>query len=1229
MKGESTVTGAYTEDDGRYNIPAVEVGTYSLLISFPGAKPVTVNGIVVSAGENTYVEAIDIGLGSTEVVEVKAPAIERGVTQKVTFSGTDLVRIGAGGTGTLFSLVPGNVRGSIRGGRFSAQQTFVDGIRIVGNPQLPRAVYESYSVVTDAVPVEYGDFTSGITEIFTKGASNEFIYGGELSTSQFLDPYGNHLAALNATGPILYAPKYDKDGSLLRDSTGKVEKDRNNAKLGFIAAGQFNYVADSRPAFNGVYKAKDAVRKDLEATPLTISEAGPFNFVNRASFVTQDQLERVKRRPNDESWGVNFFGRLDYKLNQNTTINGGLTYQRSQGNSWNLGNSLYATAANPFTRSEDYRGFARFQQVYQPKDPNSTILKSIVYRVQADFSRRTDVTENPDFKDNYFKYGHIGRFTNTRAEAFEVINPGDSRHDPSIATGSYLQTSGYQDTAWVFDGSNSSNPLLANYNNFIYNYVGQNAREFPSARFFPGTEQGELRNNVFNSIDLDQLNGLNNGAAPSSIYGLFSAPGTPFWAYSRSQTDVFRMTGQAIFRLARKSIDSTRAKSETRKDSEKGYHNLKVGFEFDQRFSRSYSVNGAGLWGLLALLANRHIQNLDTANLQPLYDEDGAFTGRVHIDPLYSPGLQSTFDRNLRLKLGLDPNGVDYVNPQQYGPDFYSLDMFSLDELFSQNVRVVSYRGYDYLGERTGQTAREDFFTDTKNRPIPAYAPTYAAGYIEDRFELDNINIRLGLRIDRFDNNIPVLKDKFLLVPAYNAGDAKALGGFELPGNVQDDWVPYLSREIRNGERITNPSEIIGYRDGSNWYDENGAPVNPRLLQAAGGRVQPYIKTDSISFDAFEDYKPRVKALPRISFSFPITDRANFNASYDVLSQRPEAGNVADFSDYLFLQANAGGILNNPDLGLATTISYYLGFSQALDEQGTTALSINGFYREMRDMVQVVRNLNAYPITYDSFENIDFGTVKGLTFAFNANNLGMLRLRASYTLQFAEGTGSGVGSSSRALNNISGFTVLRNQLPLSFDQRHTINGYFAFDFNKAKFAGPHIRDFYPLKNLYISLNYNLGSGAPYTQNALPNPADVQAGVGEVFQTEGQPFGARLPFLANFDLQLRRQFTLKLLEKQTFGAGHPREGELRRRARTLKMEWYIVFVNVLNLRNILGVYAFSGQPDDSGYLQTSFGRALINSQIDPQAFVDQYRVREKDPGNFSSPRQIRLGCQFEF
>ncbi|MFO0484741.1 MAG: carboxypeptidase-like regulatory domain-containing protein, partial [Sphingobacteriia bacterium] len=94
MKGESTVTGAYTEDDGRYNIPAVEVGTYSLLISFPGAKPVTVNGIVVSAGENTYVEAIDIGLGSTEVVEVKAPAIERGVTQKVTFSGTDLVRIG-------------------------------------------------------------------------------------------------------------------------------------------------------------------------------------------------------------------------------------------------------------------------------------------------------------------------------------------------------------------------------------------------------------------------------------------------------------------------------------------------------------------------------------------------------------------------------------------------------------------------------------------------------------------------------------------------------------------------------------------------------------------------------------------------------------------------------------------------------------------------------------------------------------------------------------------------------------------------------------------------------------------------------------------------------------------------------------------------------------------------------------------------------------------------------
>ncbi|MBX3101744.1 MAG: TonB-dependent receptor, partial [Bacteroidetes bacterium] len=1040
-------------------------------------------------------------------------------------------------------------------------------------------------------------------------------------TSQFLDAYGYNLIALNATGPILYGKKTNPEtGELLRDSLGNTIVDKNKAKLGFIVAGEATFNKDADPAYGGIYRVKDNVLSDLEQNPLQPGEGSQFFFVNRANFVRKSDMETIKAKENASQWNASFFGRLDYRLNDNTTINVGTSYRRFQGYGWSLGNSLFSPQANGFQTTDNYRVFGRIQQIYMPKDANKTILKSLVYRVQGEAQRVNSNSFNPDFGDDLFKYGHIGSFYNQRAEAFETILPGDARHNPVFSTGPYLQTAGYQDTVWSFDGSNSSNPLLANYNNFIYNYMARNPRNFNGA-LFPGGDLMGQRTSVYNYFDLAQLGGLNNGSGPAAIYSMYTAPGAYNWGYSYSQSDMVRITGQATMRLARKSMEKKKEEGDLgEKNSEKGYHNVKVGFEFDQRFERSYGVSPSGIWGQMQLLANRHLQNLDTANAQAIYDADGFFTGRVHLDPLPVLSEQSTFDRNMRIKLGLDPNGRDFINPQQYGPDFYSMDMFGVSELFNSSLQLVAYNGYDYLGNKMKRRPAEDFFTDLQNRPINAYAPTYVAAYVEDRFELDNLNLRLGLRVDRFDNNQPVLRDKYLMVPAYNAGDMANLGNIELPSNIGRDWVPYLNRQIQDGEIITSINDVIGYRDPSNnlWYDANGSPVNPQLLQVSG-RVQPYTKSDSIQPAAFKDYDPRVNVMPRIAFSFPITDKANFTASYDVLTQRPTAANVANYSQYMFIQNRVTGAISNPDLGAQTTIDYQVGFSQSLDEFGLTAFTINAYYREMRDMIQIVRNINAYPITYDSYENVDFGTVKGLSFSFTTARLGQFSIRANYTLQYATGTGSGVGSSTRALNNITGFALLRNTLPLSFDQRHTFNGAVQMTFDERKYIGPKIGNFYPLKRTIFSLTYNIGSGTPYTRNTLPNPADIQGGLNEVFQTKGQPFGSKLPMIFNVNFRIQKSVSLVLNP-------NPKDGYKKR---TLDMDWYIVFSNMLNIKNVLGVYAYSGQPDNSGYLESAFGPRLINSQLDPEAFVDMYRIREQNPGNFGSPRQIRLGCIFNF
>ena len=71
------------------------------------------------------------------------------------------------------------------------------------------------------------------------------------------------------------------------------------------------------------------------------------------------------------------------------------------------------------------------------------------------------------------------------------------------------------------------------------------------------------------------------------------------------------------------------------------------------------------------------------------------------------------------------------------------------------------------------------------------------------------------------------------------------------------------------------------------------------------------------------------------------------------------------------------------------------------------------------------------------------------------------------------------------------------------------------------------------------------------------------------------------------------------------------------------------LNAFDTRNVLGVYRFTGLPDDDGYLTSDIGRQDVITEIDPEAFVDQYTIRLANPNNFSLPRRTRLGVLFSF
>jgi hypothetical protein len=78
-----------------------------------------------------------------------------------------------------------------------------------------------------------------------------------------------------------------------------------------------------------------------------------------------------------------------------------------------------------------------------------------------------------------------------------------------------------------------------------------------------------------------------------------------------------------------------------------------------------------------------------------------------------------------------------------------------------------------------------------------------------------------------------------------------------------------------------------------------------------------------------------------------------------------------------------------------------------------------------------------------------------------------------------------------------------------------------------------------------------------------------------------------------------------------------------------MNVYIWVQNLFDNENIMGVYAYTGNARDDGYLTSAEGAEYVNDQIDPQSFYDLYTIKMMNPDNYSIPRRTRLGVSFDF
>ena len=1192
-KDGSVVNLAMTDGDGNYQFHGVPAGTYDItfdaqMITSCG-KAETETGIKLGNGQDLFVNH-KINCSSQALDEVtvtwKEPVFRADNTKTATTLDAEAIKQTPGRsiTGALASSegvtsVDGSLT-SVRGARSDGQKTMIDGMVVRGTGGISMASVEQAELIQGGIPAEYGDGTSFMV-ITTKGISKALHGSAEVRGS--IEGYNDFLGEFSLTGPIL-----------------KGKKSTDPARIGFMITGDASYTKDGSPAQGGTWRAKDETIDYLIKNPLryNLTEIGA-NYAN-AEYLTSENF--YKKRVRDHAGTQNYLGqaKLDFLLgpHKNIDLSIGGMYEYTKALNWGISSALFNAQNNATVTYNTWRLNAKFQ--HRIKLDTSSVFDNIMYNINVNYTHWSSLAQDSRHKKNLFNYGHIGYFKTTKARYFQrdsITVDGITYYDMNILTNIYDSIVEFSATPW---GSNDesliSNPDLIYY---VTNFTEQ---------FSPSTIYDYFGVIPYNLTLYQTFGALLNGDSPNSVYSLFSAPGTVYNSYSRSEES--QIGANASLSLSVKN------------------HDIKLGYQFEKRTTRAFSVAPVGLWTLMRSSVNSHISELDLNNP---YLVPG--TDTVLFDMYYDADKQTNFDRNLRTSLGLNPTGTDWIDLDNLDPNTFDLSMFSAEELFNGGNTYISYYGYDYTGSKKTRTKTniEQFFTEEvngeKTYKVGAYEPIYMAMYIQDKFSIQSLLFNVGVRIDRFDANQSVLKDPYLFRDAYRVGEIR--GSFDskyIPGNAEDDWVVYVNQ--LDGTLDPDNTSIVAFRKGNTWYNADGAEVTDptTVLGATGGpilkKALPATYVSKVDYDAFEDYKPQWSVMPRLSFSFPVSNKSLFYAHYNIITSRPTNLRLDPIS-YLWIDkygSNANNVINNPRLKPSKTIDYELGFRQAIGE--SSALSLAAYYREERDQIQAYRYSGAYPTTYYSYDNIDFGTVQGFTVSYDLQRTKNITLRASYTLQFAKGTGS---SSTSGLAIIaSGQPNLRTLTNLSFDQRHKLAATIDYRFGwGGDYNGPTVRkekngkvkETKVLEGFGVNLNFSAGSGMPYSRSSKPYSIYVS---GTKSQLSGTINGSNMPWIFQCDLRINKSFMLSLKKDD--------KGETTKRG---FLDVYLEILNLFNFKNIIYVYEYTGNADDDGYLTATEYQQQINSQVSVPSYSNYYLMRMQDPYNYTRPTRGVLGVSFSF
>jgi len=381
-------------------------------------------------------------------------------------------------------------------------------------------------------------------------------------------------------------------------------------------------------------------------------------------------------------------------------------------------------------------------------------------------------------------------------------------------------------------------------------------------------------------------------------------------------------------------------------------------------------------------------------------------------------------------------------------------------------------------------------------------------------------------------------------------------------------------------------------------------PLNPDSLGLPGHPADDG-NTTTLELSDLEESETFSRLSPRFGIAFPISDRSQLRVNYGQFFQRPRLQDLYVGFDYMEFQLLGSGYYTewgNPNLEPPKTTAYEVGITKQLGDN--VSFDVNAFYRATSDLIQTV-DQPSMPNSFGTFRNQDYGTIKGLEFTWKMRRTRNIMFDIKYTLTYANGTGS-FNTEQRNIAWVKGDPP-KQSAPLDYDQRHKINAIFDIRFGGGQ--GPKLGETYILENFGLNVLLAAGSGLPYTpalvynEAALtslsPNPIDTR-------NTSNRPWTMSIDFKAEKTFKYDR----------------------------FSISPYLWVKNLLDRDNVLNVWEGTGQPNTSGFLETSGGETLIQDLEEPTdnsglSYEEKYNIVQQNPTYYGAPRQILFGIRVSF